>query len=142
MPTIETSIDQALRARVATLAGGYVIDYGDTDFTPPVASGKPVPWLEYRNRPNTVDRILITSTGAHDRPGVLQLSLCYPVALNHTQPVIIEKAGLIAAHFPCDLKLTQGGVTTRIDRAPTIIAPDRQGAYWRVPVIIRWRTFA
>lgn len=141
MATIETHIDQALRTRVAGLTG-YSIDYGDANFALPVTGGVPQPFLTYANNPNRVERIGIRSRFPHRRQGILQITLCYPIALAHGLPVILEKAGLIAARFPDDQKMKSGSVSVRVTEYPTIAAPYRDDAYWRVPVNIRWETFA
>lgn len=148
MPTIETSIWQALRARVQTLPGGLAINWPMEPFTPPTASGKPLPYIECRNMPNAVNRLFIGSNEPHERPGILQLTLCWPVSevgtgSGKTHPdVLVQRSGEIAAHFPTDHAMEFQGVRVRVERAPDVSQPYRDDAYWRCPTSVRWRCYA
>lgn len=145
--SVETKIWQALRTRVATLQGGYTISWPMEPFSPPTAGGKPAPYVECRNIQNRTSRVFIGSSEPHDRKGILQLSLCWPVSevgtgSGKTHPdVLTERAGQIAAHFPTDHRMTFGDVDVRVTSAPDVAQGYLDGTYIKVPVSINWRTF-
>lgn len=147
MPTIETKVWQALKARAATLPG-FTINWPLEPFTPPVSGGKPSPYVEVRHMPNAVVRRFIGSSDPHERPGILQLTLCWPASEIGTgsgqthSDVLIQRAGEIAAHFPTDLRMPFQGVVVRVERAPDVAQPYRDDAYWRCPVSVRYSVFA
>lgn len=148
MPTIETSIWQALKARVQALGLGLPINWPQTVEAKPQTSGKPLPYVECRHLPNATVRRFIGSDDPHERPGILQLTLCWPVSDIGTQDgethpdELIQRAGEIAAHFPTDHRMTFEGVTVRVERAPDVAQPFRDDAYWRCPVSVRYSCFA
>lgn len=147
MPAVETIIWQALRARVASLAG-FAINWPLEPFTPPQGGGKPLPYVECRHLPNAPVRRFIGSGDPHERPGILQLTLCWPASeigngSGKAHPdELIQRAGEIAAHFPTDFPMRFEGVTVRVERAPDVAQPYRDDAYWRVPVSVRYDCFA
>lgn len=69
MPAIEIRIWQALKARIASLPGGFMINWPREPFTPPVSSGKLRPYIEARHLPNRVNRPFIGSDDPQERPG-------------------------------------------------------------------------
>ncbi len=148
MPTTETKIWQGLKARVASLPLGLTIDWPLMPFDKPQSGGKPLPYVECRHIPNRVNRLLIGSQAPQERPGILQITLCWPASeistgSGKTHPdVLIQRAGEIAAHFPTDLRLTFDGVTVRVERAPDVSQAYRDDAYVRVPVSVRYSVFA
>ncbi len=148
MPTVETKIWQALCTRVASLPLGLTIDWPLMPFDKPQSGGKPLPYIECRHIPNRVNRLLIGSQAPQERPGIVQLTLCWPVSgigagSGKTHPdVLTQRAGEIAAHFPTDLRLTFDEVVARIERAPDVAQAYRDDAYVRVPVSVRYRCFA
>lgn len=152
-PSIETSIWMALKARVQTLPGGYTIAWPRAPFTPPQSTGPaPVhlPYIECRNIPNRTRRAFIGSTDPHDRKGILQLTLCWPVAdikpaknAKTESDVLVAIAGDIAAHFPTDLRLTFSGVEVRIMNAPSILNDGMlEGIYIKIPISVNWQAYA
>lgn len=147
MPTVETAIWQALRARVATLTG-FAVNWPLEPFTPPASGGKPLPYVECRHLPNANVRRFIGSSDPHERMGILQLTLCWPASEVGTgsgkvhPDVLIQQAGEIAAHFPTDLPLDFEGIRVRVERAPDVAQPMRDDAFWRVPVTVRYTCFA
>jgi hypothetical protein len=147
MPSIETSTWLALKGRVSTLvlSPTLAIAWPKEAFTPPQSGppSKPLPYLEIRHLPNTNTRRAIGNTDAHRRAGILQITLKYPVALNHAEAVQVEIAGQIAAHFPAGLPMTFGGITLKVEKAADIASSFRDGSdpYWQTPVSVRYRLF-
>jgi hypothetical protein len=138
-------------------------------FTKPQANNKPAAYIEVRHLPNKADRILIRGDRPHRRPGILQLDYMEPVASTLNDVHVAEKAGQIAAHFPPDLKMAfhtflstaiawsdqlvwndavtwdgsmLGVIVARVERAPDVSQGFADGAYWRVPISIRYDCFA
>lgn len=149
--TVETAIWQALKAHVQTLSGGLAVNWPMEPFTPPTTGGsapKALPYVECRHMPNVASRVFIGSGDPQERPGILQLTLCWPAAdvgtgSGKTHPdILIQRAGEIAAHFPTDHRMIFQGVTVRVERAPDVAQPYRDDAYWRVPVSVRYRCYA
>lgn len=138
MPATETKIWMALRSRVETLPLAFAKAWPAQTFTP-IANQ---PFIEVRLLPNAVQRLFIGSDDPHRRPGILQLSLMYPISLGHAFEVINQYAGQIAAHWPTDLKMTFQDTTVRVERAPDVAQPFRDETYWRVPCSIRYEAFA
>lgn len=149
MPSVETSIRQALYARVRTLPLSYMVAWPREPFTPPSAGVKPSPYIECRVNPKRNRRPYIGSNEEMDRSGDLQLSLCWPVSevgtgQGKTHPdVLMEQAGQIAAHFPTDHQMSHGDVLIRVEQAPDILNDGYlDGPYIKIPVTIPWRNFA
>lgn len=146
--TVETKIWQALKARVATLPGGYAINWPLAPFTPPKAGNRPLPYVECRHIPNRNNRFLMGSTDPQERRGILQMTLCWPATnvgtgSGKTHPDdLIQRAGEIAAHFPTDLAMDFEGIRVRVERAADVAQAYRDEAYARCPVSIRWQAFA
>lgn len=141
--TVEQAIWQALKSRLATLSDTWPVCWPEAaDFVKPQdASGLPSPYIMAAHMPNPSRRFLI-GEGAEDRSGVLLLVLNWPVAKRSSHEVMLQQAGLIAAHFPLGLRLNFGEVAPWIDRAPDIAAPTRSDAYIAWPIAVRWRCFA
>jgi hypothetical protein len=147
-PRVETAIWFALKGRVQTLPASIVpqtsIAWPKVPFTKPQGGTppKPLPYIEVRLLPNRVQRLFIGSAEPHRRPGILQLDFMAPTTGLLDDVQVIEMAGDIAAHFPADLRLTAHGVTVRIQQAPDVLQGFADGAYWRVPVSIRYDCYA
>lgn len=143
-PTVETAIWMALRTRVASLVltPALQVAWPKETFTPPQGGNpvRPVPYLEVRHLPNANQRLYIGHDEPHRRAGILQLTLKYPVALNHSEAVQTQIAGQIAAHFPPGLKMKFQELTVHVERAPDVAQSFRDGSdpYWQTPVSIRY----
>lgn len=149
MPTVETKISQAIQARVATIALPYTVIWTDDEPTAlPTANGKPAPYLECHHEPNRTIRRLIKADAPHERPGLLLLTLCWPIAKVGTgsgkthRNAIREQAGKIAAHFRADLRMIFDGVSVRVAKAPDVLGAYRDDAYLRTQVRIAYVCFA
>lgn len=132
----ETKIWQALKARVSTLTG-YTFAWPMVPFEPGLT-----PYVEIAHLPNRNVRPFTASDEPMERPGILQLTLVWPVAqvgtgLGKVHPdTLIQRAGEIAAHFNTDRCMTFQGVRARVTKAPDVARPIRDEAYWRVPVSV------
>lgn len=143
MSTIETKIAQAIQARVASLPLSYPVLWTDDEpATRPSAGGQPAPYIEAHHEPNRTVRRFLGSADSHERPGILLLTLCWPVAKvgagkgGAHRNDIRERAGLIAAHFGTDSLLSFQGVRVRVTKAPDVLGAYRDGAWLRTQVRI------
>jgi hypothetical protein len=151
VPTTETSIWLALKARVQSLpapvnfpAQTGRVDWPGVPFTKPHANGQAAPYLECRLLPNTAQRVFIGSSDPHRRMGILQLTYMHPIVLANAtnvdwQAQFSQIGGAIAEHFPADLRMTFEDVTVRVEKAPDVSQAFVDEAWWRVPVSIRYR---
>lgn len=138
--TIEGAIQEALFARLASLvlSPAHLVSWPNLNFTKPASNR----YLETRFVPNTTNRVTIDSDGPHQRIGFLQIN----VRDAQGQGVrVVETAGLVAAHFPADLRLHHAiGLSVRISAAAQvgamIVESAPPGAL--VPVLIPFECFA
>lgn len=148
-PTIETKISQAIQARVATCLPAYPKVWTDGEpVALPTAGGQPAPYIECHHEPNRTVRYLLDPKGKHGRPGILRMTLCWPLARvgtssGKTHPnAVKEIAGDIATHFWPDNCMAFLGVTVSITKAPDVLGAYRDDTYLRVPVRIDCQTYA
>lgn len=133
-PTVETSIWQALRRQVEALPLSIpAIWPGETE-----SSAARHMLVTTITAPPA--RVLI-GPGKHDRVGTLQIMLRTPLSgLRHE--VEQEAAGVIAEHFPADLRMRFGDVCVRVTAAPEVSDGFRDEGFWATPVRVRWQSFA
>lgn len=148
-PTIETKISQAIQTRVASLQLPYPVVWTDDEpAVLPTSGGQPAPYIEAHHELNRTVRLLIKADAPHERPGLLLLTLCWPIAKVGTgsgkthKDAIREHAGKIAAHFPAGLCMSFQGVGANVTKAPDVLGAYRDDAYLRTQVRIDLRTFA
>lgn len=114
--TVEGAIEQVLSVRLATLvlSPAHPIAVPNKNFTKPNDNR----YLEAKFVPNATNRILIGSTDPHQRIGFLQVNVRDKL---NTGSRVTDIAGLVAAHFPADLKLHHAtGIMVRITAAPEV----------------------
>ena len=149
MPTVETKIALALQARMASLPLPYSVMWTDDEPAAlPTSGGQPAPYIEAHHEPNRTVRLLIKADAPHERPGLLLLTLCWPIAKLGTgsgkthRNAIREQAGKIAAHFRTDVRMIFDGVSVRVTKAPDVLGAYRDDAYLRTQVRIAYVCFA
>lgn len=136
MPTVETAIWLALKARVQalSLSPALPIAWPNQSFNKPTGG-----YLRVTHVPNINRRILIAS-GPHQRLGLLQIDVF--AEKNRDAAVAIETAGLVAAHFPCDLRMNYGTVSVRVTKAPDVAQAIENDSHLQFPVTVQYETFA
>ena len=150
MPSIETSIWLALKAHVTTLVlpnMGQAFDPAKQVHWPNEAFTKPqggnplklLPYLRVTWVPNFNRRRFIASDAPHQRIGLMQVDVFYP--LNKPVAEAVEIAGKIAEHFPTDLRLGADGLV-RITSAPSVGQPMPDDTHIQVPVTIEYEAWA
>lgn len=134
MPTIETAIWQALRARVAALvlSPALPVAYPNETFIKPLSG-----YLRVTLLPNTNERLFVGSVEPHRRLGLLQVDVF--AKKNQNVAVAIEIAGKVAAWFPADLRMAFDPVTVRVTAAPSVAQPIDDDTHLMVPVTVPWR---
>lgn len=135
---IETDIMAALFARVSSLAltPAMPVAWPNVAYTPPANQR----YLRVQFVPNVANRIVIDSDGPHQHLGLLQLSVYGKK--NNGEASVRADAAAIAAHFPCDLKLTSGDVTVRVTKRADVRDLIVEDAAVQIPVIISWECWA
>jgi hypothetical protein len=120
VPSIETKIYQAIKARVEALPmkATYPIVWTDGSAYSPNPNQ---PYLRCTWTPNTTQRQFIGSKDPHRRPGILQIDVMGTKAQG--SGVAREVAGQVAQHFPADMRLRFMDVKVRVLRAPSVFAP-------------------
>lgn len=137
--TIETAIREAVEARVATLPmkAAYPVVWTDGPAYDPQASQ---PYIRASFFPNTTRRMFIGSADPHQRLSLLQLDFMAPKSWTGVQAT--QTAGQIAAHFPCDLRMSHGDVTARVRSAPHVAGVIADDTFLMVPVTVSIECFA
>jgi len=85
-------------------------------------------------------RRYLLARGKNDRTGTVTISYVAPIGQNGA--VYTEAGGLIAAHFPEELKLRFEDVCVRITDYPHVVDGYQDDGWWRTPVTIKWRVSA
>lgn len=144
IPSIETRIAEAIRARVASLpmAGQYQIVWTDGPLPAGQQSYTPSPTQRYLrctwtpNRPSREGRV------ASDLPALRMGVLQVDVMGLKTQGsgVAREVAGQVAAHFPLDFCMPFMGASVRVMEPPAV-GPVFIDTHVQVPVSIEVQTY-
>ena len=141
--TTELKIWLALRDHANTYAGIPPVDdgeYGDDDaFKPPTdANGLLGVYWIYDDMRFDVPRKYIDTSASDEQKGEFQVHIMIPLRFNYEY--LRQMSGQVISHFPKDTRLVYDGLTVEITDTPkTIGASYRDGAYNRLPVIVRWR---
>lgn len=144
VPSIETKIFQAIKARVTSLpmAAQYQIVWTDGPLPAGQESCTPSPTQGYLRctwTPNQTQRQFIGSKDPHRRPGLLQIDVMGTKARG--SGVAREVAGQVAQHFETDLRMMFEGVMVRVTKAPSVLSPFIE-THIQVPVVVELETYA
>lgn len=140
--TAEALIMEVLFARLSSLVLSPVhqIAWPNVSFTPPQSGGQPSPYLRVQFVPNQVNRALIDSDGPHQHVGLFQVSVYGPKGAGESETR--EIAGLVAAHFPADLRMVVSPVVVRVSKRPDVAGMLVEDAMIQIPVMIAWEAYA
>jgi hypothetical protein len=122
----------------------YVINWPLEPFEKPEEDDTLLPYVEIRNLPAGTLWRPISSTGRHQKGGILQVTLLWPagqVGVEVHPDNLMERAGVIAQAFPTDHKMRYLDVAVRVEQAPDVAQPFRDGVYWRTPISINYSCF-
>lgn len=134
MPTIQSEIEAALFARIASFVHSPAIPVAWPNVS---MNPKPARYLRVNHIPNTSRRLFVGSGAPHQRLGLLQVDVF--TELNQGPSTATEIAGLIAAHFPADLRLTTGSplkIVGRVTKAADVGPAMPDDTHWMVPTTI------
>ncbi|MGO4641711.1 DUF4128 domain-containing protein [Mesorhizobium sp. 2RAF45] len=137
MPSIETQIWLALKARVAalTLSPALPVAWPNEDFIKPITG-----YLRVTHVPNVNRRLFIGSTEPHQRIGLLQVDVFSKK--NQDASVAAEIVGQVVAWFPTDLRMIYGTVAVRVTKAPDVAQAIADDTHWLVPTSVEYECFA
>lgn len=144
VPSIETRIAEAIRARVASLpmANTHTIVWTDGPLPSGQQSYTPSPTQRYLRctwTPNQTQRQFIGSKEPHRRPGVLQIDVMG--LKTQSSGVAREVAGQVAQYFETDLRLAFEDVDVRVMKAASVLTSFID-AHIQIPVVIELETYA
>lgn len=134
--SVEANIHGALMARVNSLALTPTLEivWPASQVLPPETE-----YLRVTHLPAAPIRRALSAASPMDRTGILQLDLFSPAGKFERD--YIDRAGQIAAHFPPDQMMSQGGVFLMVVK--TDVLPSRaDGNHWHVPIRVNYRGFA
>ena len=139
LATTELKIWLALRDHANTYTGLPFVAYPSDTFTPPTdASGLADTYWIYDDMRFDVPRRYVDTSGSDNHRGEFQVHIMIPLRFNYEY--LRQMSGQVISHFPKDTRLVYDGLTVEITDTPkTIGASYRDGAYNRLPVIVRWR---
>jgi hypothetical protein len=138
MPSIETMLFQAVKARVNALPmkAAYPIVWStDEAYVPSISQ----PYLRATWLPNTNIRHFHKGSDPHERLALLQIDVMGEKT--NGEGVAIEIAGQVAAHFAADTPMFFEQVKMSVTKAPDV-GPVFVNTHIQVPVTIRVRAFA
>lgn len=136
MSNVEAYIHGALMARVESLLLSPVVP---VIYPGPEAARPDGEHIEAHHLPNQNVRRALSGKSPMIRLGILQLTLCSP--LGRFERDYRERAGQIAAHFPLDHVMTQGGVGLRVTRVD-VMPGLKDDTHYRTPVRVYYQGFA
>lgn len=138
MATVQSEIEAALFARVATFTHSPAIPVAWPNVS---MNSKPARYLRVNHIPNTSRRLFVGSGAPHQRLGLLQVDVF--TQLNQGPSTATEIAGLIAAHFPVDLRLTTGSplkIVGRVTKAADVGPSLPDDTHLMMPVTIQYES--
>lgn len=137
MPTVETKIWLALKARIESMSLGFPVAWPGQLFTP-----SNEPYLRVAHVVARPAAQLVDSGKPHQRTGRLIVTLVYPLSQKQTYEVYVDLQGQIAKHFADGTKLYKDGVCVSVDEYPQAQDGYEDSGWWNAPVNIAWRCFA
>lgn len=140
MAELDTAIHKALQARIVRAAGALPIAWPGEIYEPgTTVDGLPKSFISVGEDFAAPIRLTV-GEGPSDRRGSVTLTLCAPV--KHPLAWHRERAAQVGAAFKRDSCEAFGAVRVAFLEAPHVTAGYQDGAWWRTPVIIRWRLIA
>lgn len=137
MPTHPTSIWLALKSRIDTLVPVPAMTVYEPDAVVP-GNAPYILTSDVRNTP--VRRGVRGKRGLHEFSGTLMLSVHYPISHPASHVQLVQMGGVIADHFPADLRMRHGDVCLRVTQEPDVSQPYRQDNNRVVVVRVPWST--
>lgn len=138
--TTELNIWMALKDHANTFTGIPFVAYPSDAFTPPTdAKGLSGVYWIYDDLRFDFARRYVDTSGNEEHRGEFQVHVMMPLRFNYE--ALRQMAGQVVDHFAKDSRLSYGSTVVHIvDTPKTIGASYRDGAYNRLPVVVRWRS--
>ena len=138
MPSIETSIWVALKARAQALVLSPVLPvaWPNEKYDPSPSQN----YLRVTHIPNVNRRLFLGSSDPHQRLGLLQVDVFGK--RNENVAVTVEIAGKVAQHFACGTEMWRDGLRVSVTKAPDVGQPIDGDTHVQVPVTIAYECFA
>lgn len=137
MPTIETKIWLALRARIETLLPSMAKAWPAKPFEPSYSA----PYLRIGKIQIAPNRMMIANGKPHERNGSLIITLVHPIGLQDIA-YYEEIQGQIAAHFKDGTNMRYADICVSVPSYPHCVEGCLDDSWWTAPVSIPWRCFA
>jgi hypothetical protein len=136
MPTIETKIWLALKARIDTLNLSYAKAWPAQKYAPSAGA----PYLRIGKIAVDPRRLVLSNGKPHERTGTLMVTLVHPLTQDFS--VYQELQGQIASHFADGTQMTYKGICVSVPSYPHCVDGYEGNGWWTAPVSIRWRCVA
>jgi len=128
---VDGKIWEALRTVLDSMA--VVAIYPGQDYEPVIGT----PFVDVTDMRLETNRRFVGSGDSVTYPGELQMVIVAPFTWTYTQRLAI--ADQIKTVFPQGLRLYKDGVVIETDKEASVMTGFRDGAWWRIPVTLRWR---
>jgi len=128
---VDGKIWEALRA---------VLDTMDTEVVYPGQEYDPVigtPFIDVTDMRLEINRRFVGSNDSVTYPGELQMVIVAPFTWTHTQRLAI--ANDIKTVFYQGIRMIEDDVIVETDKEASVMTGFRDGAWWRIPTMLRWR---
>ena len=136
MPTNETKIWQALKAKINSLGLTYPIIYPSTEYTPSSEI-----YIQISHFPNYSDYSQISSPDSVRYKGILQIELAFPIIKKFSFDVMQEQIANIAAAFKASQAMAFQDVIIKLEKKPDLLTSYRQDGFFFFPISIRYYSF-
>lgn len=136
MPTIETKIWLALKARIESLPLTYDRAWPATKYEPSARA----PYLRIGKLSVDPMRLVLADGKPHERTGMLMVTLVHPLTQDFS--VYQDLQGKIAEHFKDGTRMTCQGICVSVPTYPHCVDGYEGNGWWTAPVSIRWRCVA
>lgn len=151
IPSVPTKLWLALKSRMQTIRiDGQAIDFAwpAQPYQPRTSSrGDPIPYLSVGRASATPERLQIGSREQRIYSGSLILTLVHPLIVDvegksAPEEAYVERAAQVASYFPEDSRIAFGDVCLRVLTTPAVQDGYQDVGYWRIPIIVDWRSIA
>lgn len=136
MPTNETKVWQALKAKIKSLNLSYPIVYPNQVYTPSSET-----YVRIRHFPNTTEVTNISRPDDGKYKGILQIELAFAIAKHYTYDVMQEQISIIGANFRIDNRMPFQDINVFLEKKPDILPSYTEDGFLIFPVSIRYYSF-
>jgi hypothetical protein len=124
------AVRAALEGQLNAITPALATAWENADFTPAVGT----PFQAVNLLPAEPDNTVFGPT--YQERGLMQVTLNYPIGKGAKDA--LARAKLIRETFQRGLSLVKSGITTTIEKTPEIGPGAPEGAWYQLPVRVRW----